>query len=394
MYGSVVVKYEEISLKKGKRAFFERILLENIKKALEPLKYENIKKEYGRIVIEFDDTDVSEKDFAGFLEKVPGISNFSFVLNADRNMISIREKVLEAIDADNRNGKTFKIQAKRIDKSFGVKSMDMNAEIGEFVMKERGLAVDVKNPDLRIRIDILRERCLIYTGKAKGVGGLPVGSSGKLVSMISGGIDSPVAGFMMAKRGAKVIFAHFQNMAEYGENKNCEKIEKLVSQIAKFQGESRLYVVPFEKVQEEVLSKAPHKQSMLLFKRAMFRIVNEIARREGAKGFVMGDSLSQVASQTLENANVIYDAAEFPVFSPLIGMNKTEIIEIARKIGTFDISSEPYYDCFLYKLPKHPETKADLEDIEKMEEKLDLNPIISGIIADLQPLLIRPVMRG
>jgi len=393
MNGSVVIKYEEISLKKGKRAFFERILLENIKKALEPLKYKNIRKEYGRIVIGFDDENVSEKDFAGFLEKVPGISNFSFVLNAERDMASIREKVLEIVNADGGKSRTFKIQAKRIDKSFGVKSMDINAEMGGFVIEESELAVDVKNPDLRIRVDILKDSCLVYTDKIKGVGGLPVGSSGKLVSMISGGIDSPVAGFMMAKRGAKIIFAHFQNMTEYGEGRSCDKIENLVSQIAKFQGESKLYVVPFEKVQEEVLSKAPHKQSMLLFKRAMFCIVNEIARREGAKGFVMGDSLSQVASQTLENANVIYDAAEFPVFSPLIGMNKIEIIEIARRIGTFDISSEPYYDCFLYKLPKHPETRADLEVIKKMEEKLDLEPIILKIVANLQPLLIGPESR-
>ena len=387
MYTHIIIHYDEITLKGGNRPFFERVLMNNIKDFIKDIKHNNIYKEGGKIIVEVN-KDINLEEIKEILKNIPGISNFYFAVSEEKDLKKINKKTVELLKnyLQVENKKTFKIEARRADKKFRLKSPEINAKVGEYVLENTKLKVDVHNPDLEVVVDIGNKNCFIYFEKTNGIGGLPVGTTGNLISLISGGIDSPVASYMMNKRGAKNIFAHFKN--KMINNTGDDKIENLVKELSRFQGKSKLYIIPFEEFQKEIIAKIPSKNRMIIYRRIMFRLAEMIAKKENAKGFVTGDSLSQVASQTLENINVIYNTANYPVFSPLIGMNKQEIIDLAVKIKTYETSILPYQDCCSFLIAKHPETKAKLDEILKQEENLEIDEIAKRIITKIKPEVI------
>ena len=387
-YTHIIIHYDEITLKGGNRHFFERVLMNNTREFIKETGCKNIYKEGGKIIIEIDMDEIGIQKIKEILKNIPGISNFYFTVSEEKDLEKINKKTAKLLNdyLQTENKKTFKIEARRADKKFELKSPEINAKVGEFIFENTELKVDVHNPDIEVVVDIGYEQCFIYFEKIKGVGGLPVSTAGKLVSLLSGGIDSPVASFMMNKRGAKIIFVHFKNRTV--NNFGDDKIKSLVKKLSRFQGKSRLYIVPFEEFQKEIIAKIPAKNRMIVYRRIMFKLAGMIAEKENAKGFITGDSLSQVASQTLENINVIYNAANYPVFSPLIGMNKQEIIDLALKIKTYETSIIKYQDCCSFLIAKHPETKAKLEDIIKQEEILEIDEIAERIITEIKPVAI------
>ena len=386
----IIIHYDEITLKGGNRPFFERVLLDNIKEFLKNIKYDKIYKDGGKFVIDIGKIDPKTEfqNIEKILKNIPGISNFCFAISVEKNIEAIGKETVKAVKSYLKKNKikTFKIEARRSDKKFEFKSPEINAKIGEAVFENTELKVDVHNPELEIIVDVGHKQCFVYFQKIKGVGGLPVNATGKLVCLLSGGIDSPVASYMMMKTGAKIIFVHFKNKTI--NNTGDDKIKSLVKKLSYFQGNSKLYIIPFEEFQKEIIAKIPSKNRMIVYRRIMFNLASLIAKKEKAKGFVTGDSLSQVASQTLDNIGVIYNSVNLPIFSPLIGMNKQEIIDLALKIGTYETSIIPYQDCCSFLIAKHPETRAKLEDILKQEEILEISEITKKIITEVKPEVI------
>ncbi len=353
----IVVHYSEIAIKGKNREFFERLLVKNIRKATKS----RVKRKFGRIEVEH--SEIAERR----LQKIPGIRYFGVGFRVKPDMEEIKAAILAALPE---SFESFKIEASRSDKNFPLTSLEINRELGRFVVEKLGKRVDLSNPDVTVWVELCSREAYIYTKRIDGVGGLPVGSAGRVVSLISGGIDSPVAAFMAMKRGCEVVAVHFFNRTLHSPQVR-KKIRMLAERLAEFQGEIRLYMVPFQDVQIEIIKDVPPKLRMIVYRRSMMRMANMIAEKEGAKAIVTGDSLSQVASQTLDNINVVYAASKLAVLPPLIGLDKEEIIAIAKKIGTYDISVLPYEDCCSFMVARHPETRAKLSEVEKYETFLD-----------------------
>uniref|UniRef100_A0A7J2TJC3 Probable tRNA sulfurtransferase n=1 Tax=Archaeoglobus fulgidus TaxID=2234 RepID=A0A7J2TJC3_ARCFL len=346
-----IVHYGEIGVKGKNRDFFERKLVENIRR------FARAKRRYGWIEVKYSDG-IEEK-----LKKVPGIRYFGVGYKTELEIEAIKDAVLKALPE---KFETFRISASRRNKNFPLNSIELNRLIGSFVVEKTGKKVELENPDVTVWIEIGNE-ALVYTRRFEGIGGLPVGTAGKVVSLVSGGIDSPVASFLAMKRGCEVVLVHFFNKTLHSENVR-KKIHMIGEKLAEYQGSIKLYMVPFENVQLEIIRIVPAKLRMVVYRRSMMRMANYIAEMEKAKAIVTGDNISQVASQTLENLNVIYSASKLAVLPPLLGFDKEEIIAIAKKIGTYDISILPYEDCCSLMVSKHPETRARLEVVEEFEE--------------------------
>lgn len=346
-----IVHYGEIGVKGKNRDFFERKLVENISR------FAKAKRRYGYIEVLYAEG-VEEK-----LKKVPGIRYFGVGYKTKLEIDAISFAALQVLPE---KFNTFRISASRRNKSFPMNSMEINRTVGSFIVEKTGKKVNLENPDVTIWIEIGNE-ALIYAERYEGVGGLPVGVAGKVIALISGGIDSPVASFMAMKRGCEVIGVHFFNKTLHSAEVR-KKIHAIAEKLAEYQGFFKLYMVPFEEIQMEIIRIVPAKLRMIAYRRSMMRMANMIGEKEGAKAIVTGDNISQVASQTLDNLNVIYSVSKLVVLPPLLGFDKEEIIAIARKIGTYDISILPYEDCCSLMVAKHPETKAKREIIEEFEE--------------------------
>lgn len=344
----VVVHYSEIATKGKNREFFEHKLLKNIRRATGV----KAKRKYGRIEVEYAENALDK------LRKIPGIRYFGAGLKVPLDMDEIKKAALEVLPLSD----SFKVDTSRSNKNFPLNSIEINREVGDYIVKNTGKRVDLKNPDATVWIEICDKEAYVYSQRFEGLGGLPVGVAGKVVSLISGGIDSPVAAFMMMKRGCKVVLVHFFNQTMHSP-KVRQKIKMLAEKLAEYQGETRLYMIPFQDIQMEIIKNVPPKLRMVVYRRSMIRMANVIAEKEGCKGIVTGDSLSQVASQTLDNVNVVYSVSKLAILPPLIGMDKEEIVNIAKKIGTYEISIIPYEDCCSFMIARHPETKARLEDV-------------------------------
>jgi thiamine biosynthesis protein ThiI len=331
--------------------FFERKLITNLRK----LTGKRVIKRDGRLVI-------SDHVDPELLVNIPGIEYFGIGVQVNY------ERIFAGIDAvlRDKNFSTFKISAKRYDKSFPKTSMDLNKELGSYVVERYGKSVSLKNPDVIIYVEVCRDGVYVYADKYAGPGGLPVSTQGKVVSLLSGGIDSPVASFLMMKRGCEVVFTHFYNRTLHTKE-SLKKVEKIVEELTGIQLSSKLYLVPFYDIQKEIISYIPAKYRMLVYRRSMVRIANLIAKNEDAKTIVTGDSLGQVASQTLDNLVCVHAISELPVLSPLISFNKTETIELAKKIGTYELSILPYEDCCSFMIARHPETRGNPETLSKLE---------------------------
>lgn len=361
MYNSILIHYAELSLKGKNRPFFENKLIQNINSSLKL----PIEKHYGRLTIKLNNSNI--KDLESKLKCIPGISNFSFCISTNLNLNDIKKSLLALI----KNKKTFRITTIRSNKNFPYSSQKLNELLGDFVLKNSSMKVKLKNPSINFYIEITEKNAFIYTKKIPGLNGLPVSTSGKLISLFSGGIDSPVASFKMMLRGCKIIFVHFHN---YSNNKEAkDKIVKLVKILSSYQQDSKLYIIPFLEIQKEVIKKIPSKYRMIVYRRLMFKISEFILKKENCLGFVTGDSLSQVASQTISNLNTIYKSTNYPIFNPLLGYNKEEIIRIAQDINTYDLSIIPYNDCCSFFISKHPAIKSNLNLIEKLESSLKID---------------------
>ncbi len=360
----ILIHYSEIGLKTGNRAFFENKLIENIKKKIKTSV--SVQKRYGKILIEFKEKPKVEK-IINDLKFLPGVSNFSIALKAKLDLESIKEKIIVLLK--DKKFESFKVISKRSNKAFELNSMELNKKIGAFVVEKYSKKVDLHSPELKIFIEVTEKETLVYCEKINGLNGLPTGSSGKVIASLSGGIDSPVASFLMMKRGCKIIFVHILNKT-INTNSVESKIDSLVKELTKIQLDSKLYLIPFEEIQKELIKFIPSKYRMIIYRRFMMKLINKIALKEKAKAIVTGDSLGQVASQTIENIQCIYNATNYPIFNPLIGLNKEEIIKISKKIKTYDYSIMPYGDCCSFMIAKHPETKANLEKIIELEKQI------------------------
>ncbi|MEK7159052.1 MAG: tRNA uracil 4-sulfurtransferase ThiI [Patescibacteria group bacterium] len=370
IFSHIVIHYDEISLKGGNKDFFVKQLADNVLSRLD--NDFTIERGAGKILFKSNEL-FGLDELVKFVEQikfVPGISNFSPAVAVQGEIELIKEATQKIIEIY--NPRTFKIFTTRACKDFPLTSMETNCEVGGYILeKNKEISVDVHKPELIIKIEISKNKVWVLGKKYSGIGGLPIGSVGRVVCLLSGGIDSPVAAFQMMKRGAEVIFIHFQNQTINKAGVE-DKIERLVEALKKIQGSVKLLMVPFEDLQKQAIAKVRADLRMIIYRRLMFQIAEQLARKEGAQAIVTGDSLAQVASQTLENLAVIYQASTLLKFSPLISFNKTEIIELAKKIGTYDISIEPYADCCNLLVAKHPETRARLQEVLTAEKAAEL----------------------
>ncbi|KPU26843.1 thiamine biosynthesis protein ThiI [Caloranaerobacter sp. TR13] len=379
----VSISFGEIALKGLNRSYFVKKLLGQIKYSIKGLGEPKVYRDQGKIYVVTDDENIDQ--IVEKLKKIFGIVYISPGYRVEKDMEKMIEKAIESIKqtVEHKEVRTFKVQVKRADKRFPIKSMDVAREIGAAILRElKVLKVDVNNPDLLVKVDI-RDYCYIYTDKIRGYGGLPVGTNGKALLLLSGGIDSPVAGFMIAKRGVSINAVHFHSYPFTSERAE-EKVKKLASLLAEYCGKMKLYSVNILPIQREINEKCPEDEMTIISRRFMMRIAERIAEKEGIDALITGESLGQVASQTIKSLNVTNSVVKRPVFRPLIGMDKVEITEIAMDIGTYETSILPYEDCCTVFLPKHPVTRPKLEDIEKSEEALDIESLVEDAIEKME----------
>lgn len=374
----IIIHYSEIGLKGRNKSFFLNKLKLNIEKSLKGLKYEKIKNIEGRFLIYFNGQNIDQ--FKQKLNQVFGIANFSFATEIDADIEKIKTQCLKQLQT--KNFKTFKINARRSQKDFKLNSMQVNEQVGEHVLKSIDAKVDLTKPEIVCNIEIVINKALIFIEKYQGLGGMPVGSAGKVVCLLSSGIDSPVAAWKMMKRGAEVIYVHFHNYP-YTKKESINNVKKLVDVLEKYQFSKKLYLIPFTDIQKQIVKETLPKYRIILYRRMMLRIAEQIAKKEKALGLVTGDSLGQVASQTLENMFAVSRSVEFPIYRPLISDDKQEIMNLAKKINTYDISIMPYEDCCGMFVPKQPETKAKLKNILKQEENLNIQQLKNSVKTEI-----------
>lgn len=376
----ILIKNGELALKGLNRSTFEDILIKNIRKRIKPLGEFEYRKEQSTIsVVPLDDY-IDMDEVSDRISRVFGIAAYSRALQVEKDMTVILENAPDYLADQLKNAKTFKVEGKRSDKKFPLKSPEISAEVGGAILSRfPHLKVDVKNPDILVTIEIREKFAFIRGNQTKGAGGMPTGTAGKSAILISGGIDSPVAAYMMAKRGLVLNAIHFAS-PPYTSPQSEEKVHNLLRKVSRYSGNICLFTVGFTEIQEEIRDKCPEDLFTLIMRRFMMRISQRIAEKEECKALITGESLGQVASQTL-NALACTDAVvEMPVFRPLIGLDKDEIIKVSRKIDTFDISIEPYEDCCTVFTPKHPKTKPQISIIENAEKALDIENLINRAI--------------
>ncbi len=375
--GIFVVHYHEIGLKGRNRDRFEKQLCDNIRKALTGLPFADVRRISGRLFVSLSKNSPLDR-IGQRLQTVFGIAYVANGVMCRQDIGSIRETAWNLVK--DRTFRSFKIDAKRSEKRYPMTSVEINVDVGEAVRTRSGAKVQLNEPDLTCHIEIVEKIAILYTDRLRGPGGLPVGVSGRGVSLISSGIDSPVASYRIMKRGVEIIFVHFHSHPFTSRNSQ-RNVEEIISLLTRHQYRSILYMVPFLEVQKKIVEGSPSSHSVILYRRAMFRIAERIAVGERAKTLVTGENVGQVASQTLDNIHAINDAASLPVLRPLAGEDKEEIIEEAKKIGTYEISIEPYEDCCSLFVPRNPETHAEVRSVREMEAGLDLLPLIDRVIA-------------
>lgn len=381
-----LVHYHEIGLKGHNRSTFEMRLLKNLEALLSDFDVVTIHRISGRLCVFLrEGTDwETEKHCADFIRKVPGVARVSSGYKCERDLAQMEQAALAAM-ADVDDFTSFKVQARRNHTDFEVGSMDMSRIIGAALCEAHPeKQVQMKNPDVVVGVEVVQNAAYVYARSVRGVGGLPVGSSGKVACLLSSGIDSPVATWRMARRGAVCIGVHFS-----GRPQTSDTSEYLVDDIAHVLERTgcigRVYVVPFGDYQREISLTVPPQLRVIMYRRLMFKVAQEIARREGAKALVTGESLGQVASQTLDNIRCTDAAVDMPVFRPLIGTDKLEIIDMAQQVGTFEISSQDAPDCCTLFMPRNPETHAQLEDVLEAESALPVDQWVSELADAAEP---------
>lgn len=405
----VICHYSEIGLKGKNRKFFEEKLVENIKKALPKGSFRNVRRISGRLLVEGAKLlPGGLSSFRDCLKNVFGIANFAFAQSCQQDIESIETKAAEILKK--KEFHTFRVVAQRSEKTFPLTSQQLNERVGAYILgrsfapSKEGASlpvkpkVDLENPDITLFIEIVDpirnlagfngagKYAFLYTKKIMGLGGLPVGVSGKAVSLISGGIDSPVASFYAMKRGIEVIFLHLHGASCVDES-SIEKVKRNVKVLSRFQGKAKLYLAPFCDIQKAIFEKLSNKElCCVLCKRFMMRMAEAMAKKEKAKAIITGENIGQVASQTLPNIAVIEQAADLPILKPLAFFDKQETIDKAKQIGTYDISILPEKTFCQNLLPPHPTTNANLSEVKKEEAKLNVDKLIKEAIQRSQLL--------
>jgi len=369
---SVLIRYHEIALKKGNRAYFTELLKRNILAAVKDLGTKEIRSLPARLLLTFRN-DVDSGMVIERIRAVFGVANFSIVERTERNIDALRSRILASLNGS--HFESFRIETQRGDKNFPLTSPEINRQLGAAVKDHTGARVDLMNAEFTVTVEILPRDAFFGFNKLPGAGGLPVGASGRVLSLISGGFDSPVAAYRMMQRGCRVFFVHFHS-TPYQDKTSQEKVRELVTLLTRHQFQSRLYMVPFGEIQRQIVAAVARPLRVVLYRRMMLRIAEALARKEQAKALVTGESLGQVASQTLDNIAVIQQAVGLPILRPLVGMDKQEIVDQSRRIGTFDISAVPDQDCCQLFVPKHPATKARFDEVADDEAKLDVKELL------------------
>lgn len=383
----ILIKNGELALKGLNRKNFESMLIKNMKRRLE--EYGNFKFTacQSTITVEGDETSDISRAFEK-LKYVFGIAALSKAAVAEKNMDSIFETTLSYLEDEFFTAKTFKVNAKRSDKNFPLKSPEICAETGGVILsKFPHLKVDVHNPDLIVTVEVRDFGVYIHGNQHKGAGGMPVGSSGKAAVLMSGGIDSPVAAWMMAKRGLSLVGIHFAS-PPYTSELALKKVITLTEKVAKYSGRIKLFVVQFTEIQEKIKDFCPEDLFTLVMRRLMMTAAQKIAKREDCGALITGESLAQVASQTLKALACTDDAVNMPVFRPCIGMDKNEIVEISRKIDTFETSILPYEDCCTVFTPKHPKTKPSVKEVREAQKLFDFDALVNEAVENAKYILI------
>ena len=385
----ILLKLGEIVLKGLNKRTFEKRLMKNVRAVIKHLGDFDMKIAQSTIYVSpgenFDIDRAME-----LLTKIFGIASVVRSYETSKDIESVKYLISNVFSAQLLNAKTFKCASKRSDKQFPMKSPEICAVIGEYILENYPhLSVKVDNPDVTVNIEIRDYGAYVHTGKVQGAGGMPVGSNGKATLLLSGGIDSPVAGYMTAKRGVELNAVHFYSHP-YTSERAKDKVIELAKIISKYTGPFNLHIVHFTKPQLEIYEKCPDDELTIIMRRVMMKITEQIAKDTNSLALVTGESIGQVASQTLESLGVTDAATELPVIRPLIGMDKEEIVTIAHKIETFKTSILPYEDCCTVFVPKHPKTKPRLVDILESEKVLDMDSIISECIESLETIYIHP----
>lgn len=381
----IICHYNEIGLKGKNRKFFEERLMKNIKMGLNhkvPGSFKHVKRISGRIIVILDQAGgINQKKIELVLKNIFGIAYFAFALNVKQNISDIEKNCLHLLQ--DKNFKNFRISTQRSKKEYPLTSQKINEKIGAYIVEKLNKKVDLTKPDVTCFVEIVEKFAFVFLKKIKGSGGLPISTGGKAIVLLSGGIDSPVASFYVLKRGLNAVFLHFYS-PPYTSEASVKKASNLVKIINKFQFKSKLYLAPFAEIQKEILINTPAKLRVVLYRRFMLRIAREIAKKEEAQAIVTGESIGQVASQTIENIGVIAEIIDLLILRPLIGFDKHEIIEQAKRIGTYPVSILPHQDCCARFLPKHPATRARLAEVEQAEKNLNISDLIKSAIKNIK----------
>ena len=384
MYNILIVKYGEIGVKGKNRYVFENKLIKNIKNILKPIGKFDVYKEYGRIYVNLEDYDYEE--VVEEVRKVFGIVGVCPAVRAEKDYKKLKELALEMLEEKIEQGyKSFKVESRRGDKDFKLTSQEMSLDIGGYLLsqvKDR-IKVDVRNPEVKIKCELRQNHVMVYSDTIPGYGGLPLGTNGRAMSLLSGGIDSPVASWMVAKRGMELECIHFHSYP-FTSEKSQEKVKDLATILAKYCSRVRLHKVNMLEIQKAIGLKCREEEMTIISRRFMMQIAQRVAESRNCDALVTGESIGQVASQTIQGLTCTNASVTMPVFRPLIAMDKTEIIDIAQKIGTFETSILPEKDCCTVFSPKKPVTKPKLDKIEKSESELDVEGLIEEAINNIE----------
>lgn len=392
MYNSIIVKYGEIGVKGKNRYIFENKLIKNIKNMLKPIDKFNVYKEYGRVYVDLGDYEYDE--ICEEVKKVFGVVGVCPVVKVLRNneedveaaYTQLKETALVVLEEKIANGaKSFKVESRRGDKSFRLTSQDMSIDIGGYLLSKVGdkIKVDINKPEVKIKCELRESNVVVYSDTVAGYGGLPIGTNGKAMSLLSGGIDSPVATWMVAKRGMEVEAIHFHTYP-FTSEKSQEKVKDLARILAKYVGKVRLHKINLLEIQKAVGLNCRDEEMTIISRRFMMRIAERVGIQRNCDALITGESIGQVASQTIQGLTCTNASVSLPVFRPLIAMDKTEIIDIAKKIDTFETSIIPEEDCCSVFAPKKPVTKPRLEKIEDSEKALDVEQLIQDAIDNME----------
>jgi thiamine biosynthesis protein ThiI len=368
----VVVHYHEVALKRGNRPMFVNQLIDNIGAVLRGTGVKRVRSAPGRIVVNLK-PDADWPEISRRLQWVFGIANYSLAWRTPRNIDDISDTAVAAVEG--RQFASFAVRTKRADKGFPIESPEIGRIVGAAVKARSAAAVDLKHPELAINIEVLPREAFVSVDRLPGPGGLPVGSSGTVLALLSGGIDSPVAAWRLMRRGCRVEFIHFHG-APYQDRSSRDKVVELARLLTRYQLRSRLHLVTFGEIQRQIVTSVQRPYRVVLYRRMMMRIAEALAGRVGAEALVTGESLGQVASQTLTNLTTVEAATGLPLLRPLIGMDKAEISAQAEGIGTFEISIQPDQDCCQLFVPKHPTTRMSVNTATQVEQALDIPVMI------------------